>query len=327
MRNRHDHLGKQIGQAALGPLGVTVTQSEISPEIQYADLRHEPDSAHVAERGRLGLLGRIAAHPCLIEIYSQAPGDAEFRACLGKHIAHWQHRERVARALKQPATRSAPFLWIIAAGTPTSLMAELELEPASGWPDGVYLFGGNALRVGLIAANQVPRDRSTLLVRLMAAGPLLPQAIAQLNELPADAYERAVAGPVLLRFRRLLEAKPSPTKEEEEVLVAILDFWEAARHEGRTETRAGALLTVLRVRGIAVSGVARERILAEQDLDRLERWLERAAVASSLDAVLDKPSRGRQRRRPARVKTRRGTRAWSRSPSGIRRCAGGRGSR
>jgi post-segregation antitoxin (ccd killing protein) len=72
--------------------------------------------------------------------------------------------------------------------------------------------------------------------------------------------------------------------------VAILDFFEAARHEGRTESRAGALLTVLRVRGIAVSGVERERILAEKDLDRLERWLERAVVASSLAAVFDEPS-------------------------------------
>jgi hypothetical protein len=235
-----------------------------------------------------GLLGQIASHPCLIELYSEAPDDAEFRACLGKHIAHWQHRQREERARRQPVARPAPFLWIIAAGTPASLMAELELEhdPASGWPAGVYLFGGNALRVGLIAANQVPRDRSTLLVRLMAAGPLLPQAIEQLSKLPAGAHERAIAGQILLRFKHALGTVTSRTKEEEEVLVAMLDFFEVARQE----TRASALLTVLRVRGVAVSEAERERILAEQDLDRLEHWLERAAVASSLDAVLDKPS-------------------------------------
>jgi hypothetical protein len=196
----------------------------------------------------------------------------------------------------------APFLWIIAAGTPTSLLAELELKPAPGWPAGAYLFGGNALRVGLVAANQLPRDRSTVLVRLMAGGALLPQAIAQLGALAADAHERAVAGPILLRFKHALGIEPSRTQEDEEVLVAVLDFWEAARLEGRqegrlegrlegrTESRAEALLTVLRVRAVAVPEAERARILAEKDPDRLERWLERAALASSLAAVLDEPS-------------------------------------
>ena len=89
MRNRFDHLGKQIGQKALGPFGPTVAHDEISPETQQADLRHEPDPLRKAQRARLGLLGRIAATICLIEIYGHAPNAEEFRACLAKHIAFW----------------------------------------------------------------------------------------------------------------------------------------------------------------------------------------------------------------------------------------------
>ena len=62
------------------------------------------------------------------------------------------------------------------------------------------------------------------------------------------------------------------------------------RSEGRAEEAARALLTVLRVRGIAVSDVARERIVAQKDPDALERWHERAIVATSLAEVLDEPS-------------------------------------
>jgi len=62
------------------------------------------------------------------------------------------------------------------------------------------------------------------------------------------------------------------------------------RDEGRAEEAARNLLTVLRVRGIAVPDVARERILAERDPERLERWVERAVVATSLAEVLDNPS-------------------------------------
>ena len=39
------------------------------------------------------------------------------------------------------------------------------------------------------------------------------------------------------------------------------------------------VLTVLRVRGIAVPDAVRQRIQAERDLARLERWLERAIVS------------------------------------------------
>ncbi|HKV10799.1 MAG TPA: hypothetical protein VJ725_21840 [Thermoanaerobaculia bacterium] len=60
--------------------------------------------------------------------------------------------------------------------------------------------------------------------------------------------------------------------------------------QGRTEEAARALLTVLRVRGLVVPDATRERILAEKDPERLERWLEKAAVANSIAAVFDDPN-------------------------------------
>jgi hypothetical protein len=62
------------------------------------------------------------------------------------------------------------------------------------------------------------------------------------------------------------------------------------RSEGRVEEAARNLLTVLRVRGLAVPDALRERILAQKDPERLEVWLERAAVAASVAAVIDDPN-------------------------------------
>ncbi|HEX4965779.1 MAG TPA: hypothetical protein VF173_33525 [Thermoanaerobaculia bacterium] len=59
------------------------------------------------------------------------------------------------------------------------------------------------------------------------------------------------------------------------------------RTEGLTQGVARAVLTVLRARGLAVKDADRERILAQKDPERLERWLEKAAVAASVTAVLD----------------------------------------
>jgi hypothetical protein len=60
--------------------------------------------------------------------------------------------------------------------------------------------------------------------------------------------------------------------------------------KGRTEEAARAVLAVLRVRGIAVPDAVGERVLAEKDPARLERWLERAVVAGSAADVLDERS-------------------------------------
>jgi hypothetical protein len=68
------------------------------------------------------------------------------------------------------------------------------------------------------------------------------------------------------------------------------DFAKKYVTEGRTEEAAHALLTVLRVRGIAAPDAARERILAEKDPARLERWHERAILAASVTEVLNEPS-------------------------------------
>jgi hypothetical protein len=59
---------------------------------------------------------------------------------------------------------------------------------------------------------------------------------------------------------------------------------------GRTQEAARAVLTALRVRSIDVPEATRAQILAEKDLARLERWLEKAIVAKSLDEVFDTSS-------------------------------------
>jgi hypothetical protein len=53
---------------------------------------------------------------------------------------------------------------------------------------------------------------------------------------------------------------------------------------------AESVLTVLRMRGIAVPDSARERLLGERDRAQLDRWLERAVVAASIADVLGEPS-------------------------------------
>ncbi len=302
MRNVFDQLAKKIGKEALDTCGVTVAQREVSRDAQHADLLHEPDPTRDAERARLGLLGRLAAVLCFIEIYGHAPDGAEIRACLAKHFAHWVERRRRARAQNKrrgerglpPAPFTEPFLWIIAATVSAPMLRKLSVEAAPSFPKGVYLFGEDLFRAGIVVANELPHERSTLLVRMMAAGPRLSRAVMELEALPADAEERAVATGILIHLWSALRRKSSLSEEEEELIVKLQETGAKAQEKwrklGRVEEAARNLLAVLEVRKLAVSESVREHILAQKSAARLERWHKRAIVAASIDDVIDDPS-------------------------------------
>ncbi|WP_437279159.1 hypothetical protein WME90_00965 [Sorangium sp. So ce375] len=139
---------------------------------------------------------------------------------------------------------------------------------------------------------ELPRTRATLLLRLLGSGRRFREAVADLAALPRDAWEKSVAVPLLLHFG--LDQQEPTANEEDEVSAAIRAWFEEytqqlrdeGRNEGRAEEAARAVLTALRVRGIAVPDILRKRILIEKDPEILERWLERAIVAASIADVL-----------------------------------------
>lgn len=189
-----------------------------------------------------GDLGRIAAVLCIIEIFGHALDGKELRSCLAKHVAHWEDCERRARAQNKrrkekhlpPEPVAEPFLWIIAAVVSAPMRRLLAAKPAAGWPPGVYFFGDEVLRVGIVAAHELPRDRSTLLVRIMAAGPGLSEAIAELAALPEEAHERAVAEGIVVHLQSAHGKKSSRTLEEEEFVVIVNSTWRKRRRWGAT---------------------------------------------------------------------------------------------
>jgi hypothetical protein len=118
------------------------------------------------------------------------------------------------------------------------------------------------------------------------AAALLP-AIRGLDDDRTKLYYDLVYNSLNAAARRALEAMMKGYEYQSDF---AKKYVAQGRTEGRTEEAARALLTVLRVRGIAVPDAVRERILAQKDPERLERWLEKAAVAASVTAVIDEPN-------------------------------------
>ena len=160
------------------------------------------------------------------------------------------------------------------------------------------------LRNEWLPAREVRGLKATTLAsyRWICEAYLVPR-LGQPKTIMAIAHKMLVAVFYMLRDGvpyRLRALGPSGlTAAQHEIIVSTQNIVEKLREEGRDEGRtlgraeegeARALLTVLRSRSISVPDSARERILAERDPVRIEQWIEKAILATSLVDVLDDPS-------------------------------------
>jgi hypothetical protein len=114
------------------------------------------------------------------------------------------------------------------------------------------------------------------------AAAVLP-AIRELDDDRARFYHDLVYNSLNKAARRAMEAMIKGYEYQS-------DFAKKYVAQGHAEEAARSVLAVLRARGIAVPDAIRERILAEKEPERLRRWLDKAAVAASVAAVIDEPN-------------------------------------
>jgi hypothetical protein len=122
------------------------------------------------------------------------------------------------------------------------------------------------------------------------AGAVLP-AIEGLDDERARFYYDLVYNSLNDAARRALEAMMKGYEYQSDFAKKyVAQGRSEGLSEGRAEEAARNVLAALRVRGLDVPDAVRERILAQKDLEILERWHDRAIVAASLAEVFDGPS-------------------------------------
>ncbi len=138
-----------------------------------------------------------------------------------------------------------------------------------------------------MVVSELPVARDTLLVRLLGAGSVLKQAIAELQALPAEAPERRLALPVLVRLRLTVPTDHAQqTTEDQEFLMNTQDIVETWRREAIQEGERKVLLRQLRRRfGVEVDGEI-ERRVAAAPAEQVEVWTERVLSAATLAELL-----------------------------------------
>ncbi|MBZ8179994.1 hypothetical protein [Oscillatoria salina] len=236
-RQPHDQFAKQYLTELLASLGTVEISKEVPGEVRQIDLYFAPSATPTAEPQTLGLLGRLASFPCLLEPFRNQPSQTEIRSCLLKLLQLQSEFQRQARRENRTLSETElPRLWILATSASSNLIetfgAKLELE---NWCRGVY-FLAEALKTAVVAINQLPTVPETLWLRILGKGTTQQQAISELIALPKANLLRVNTLELIANWRINLQMRENLTDEDRELIMnlspAYLQWREATLNEG-----------------------------------------------------------------------------------------------
>ncbi len=300
MRTRFDQFAKRVLAACLSEAGTVDTEHEVSSELQSVDVWFIPSLEQAGGRRvkAQSVLGAMARHPALIEVFRSTPGVDDVLRCVGKQqAAH-------AELTRSDSRARLPMLWIVSAGHPRTALRRLGFRSLRRSGPGVFEAPpGFGLRVVVLSA--LPRTRRTLLLRLLGAGRTFLGALQELRVLPTDAWEVRVARPWLVRYQLEIKTldRADRTAEEEAIMGAqdLYEQWEReilqrgkalgldegkalGLTEGLKEGKRELLLHVLTARFPELPAWVRERVRIAPEA-RLDTWAERVVSAGCLEDV------------------------------------------
>jgi hypothetical protein len=279
-RTPFDRFGKQMVRDALEGRCSVETDAEVPADTRRIDLWVTPRDACASPPDHLGLLGRITSGSVTLEFFHNTPSGDDLAVCL---IKHGEFRHFLSRRKTLPPL---PIQWVISSGRPDAAINGLGFRPMPGGLRGIY--ESPPLQwTRLVVVNELPVTRDTLLVRLLGAGSVMKQAIAELQALAVEAPERRLALPVLLRLRLTVPTDPAQqTSDDQEFLMNTQDIVETWRREAMKEGERKLLLRLLRRRfGAEVDGEM-ERRVATASAEQIEVWAEQVLSAATLAELL-----------------------------------------
>lgn len=110
-KNSFDQFSKLLLEEFLTPFGTVQSSLEVSGEPQWVDVFFEPSTEYKIATPELGLLGRFALAPCLLEPFRNQPTPAEIRSCLLKlYQVHGNYQRKARREQNSMAEADLPHL-------------------------------------------------------------------------------------------------------------------------------------------------------------------------------------------------------------------------
>jgi len=228
---------KDYLETFLSSSGDVKTGLDVTAKTQEIDVYFRPTSPEMPPE--LGLLGRLAQTPCLLEPHRNPVTIEGILACLSKLFTVREQLQREAQRNQQPLlAENIPRLWILTPTASQRIITAFSGQLNPDWGEGIY-FLPPALNTSLIVLHQLPETPETLWLRLLGRGGTRTRAIDELEALSPHHPFKSASLKLLYNLSRNLQALPKRTQEERKFIMRLAPLYEqdreAAIQKGRIE--------------------------------------------------------------------------------------------
>jgi hypothetical protein len=282
----HDKFAKDYLEELLKDYGEVKPSEKVSGEIKEIDVLFTPSKQQSSNLQVLGLLGRFAKHPAIIEPFRNPASTDEICDCILKLLEVKALVRREAKANKTKLQESEiPKLWVLTPTVSETRLSSFGTIQKEGWLSGVH-FLPDALRTVIVAIHQLPQTPETLWLRLLGRGSVQSQAIVELQALPLNhPYQKATLE-LVYNLRENLRVNQELEEDDRELIMRLEPLYqrdrEQAIQEGNKQGEQRLIIRQLhrRIGEVNASLIERIKGLSIEQLENLgEALLDFSSVA------------------------------------------------
>jgi hypothetical protein len=248
----HDKFAKDYLEELLKDYGEVKSSEKVSGEIKEIDVLFTPSAQQTSNLQVLGLLGRFAEYPAILEPFRNPASNDEICDCLQKLLEVRTKLRREAKTNKTKLQESQiPKLWVLTPTISEPRLSGFNVNQKEGWLSGVY-FLGDTLRTAIVVIHQLPETSETLWLRLLGRGSVQEQPLIELQALPLNhPYQKATLE-LVYNLRENLRTNQELEEDDRELIMRLEPLYqrdrEQAKQEGREEGERLVIENLLQVR-------------------------------------------------------------------------------
>ncbi|MEH2118882.1 DUF4351 domain-containing protein [Nostoc sp.] len=292
----HDKFAKDYLEELLKDYGEVKASEKVAGEIKEIDVLFTPTKQQNSNLQILGLLGRLAEHPAIIEPYRNPASTDEICDCILKLLEVKALLRREAKANKTRLQDSdIPKLWVLTPTISETRLFSFGTLQKEGWLSEVH-FLPDALRTVIVAIHQLPQTPETLWLRLLGRGSVQSQAIIELQGLPLDYPYQKETLELVYNLRENLRVNQELEADDKELIMRLEPLYqrdrEQAIQEGNKQGEQRLVLRLLnrRIGEIDTSLLEQVKVLSLEQLENLGEALLDFSSVADLETWLNQQS-------------------------------------
>jgi hypothetical protein len=263
----HDEFAKGFLETLLSPFGKVDPSYKIAAEVREVDVYFIP-SVTTFDRTDLGLLGKCATAPVVIEPFRNSVSVPDIRACMSKlYDLHAKiYREAKRKKQPEPKDEELPTLWILTPTLSDNILTSLGATLDANRGEGVYLLP-SAQKTGIVVIHRLPRTPETLWFRILGKDGVQRRAIEEVKELPKGHPYRQNTLELLSNLKVTLEHQENIQPEDRDLIMQLsplyLEQIQAAKQQQQQEIAVNLLRKNIPLEVISeTTGVSIEQLQA-----------------------------------------------------------------